>query len=336
MTAIAQSLSQSMAGLFREVGEPLSPASAALAPPTVVDSPSGEFQIVTSPTFPRRQNPVGEGPMAEHPLGTLTYSKVAYALGDPYLGAAYPVTDREVNALLRANRALSITQTTVNAIRRQLLEQHAQDSVTAAAAFAAGTTIDCAVPSTDLINIFRDAKRSILNSRGLGQDTQLVLTMNRAAADRIGQFDQVMGGPAIAGAASGGTFRRLGTVAPDFLERWFADYLRITLVVDDTLHLATAGTLTYTQSLAYLAVAAGGEAPSALKTLYLPMEENEFDPAANEADTVEAEGLLRINVTRNTGRAQAGWTVKGDGHWRIQMFDASLGRKFTLNNVPAA
>jgi len=337
MATIAQALAQSISGLYREVAEALPPGSMALAPPAEVESTAGEFQVVTAPGFPSRQTPVGVGPPAQHPTGILTFARVAFSIGDPFLAPAYPITDRELTALTTANRSLDPTRVSVNAIRRYLYDQHMQSSVTAAAGFTAGTSIDVSVQSTDLFTILQDARRAICNARGLDHNTtRVVFVANRAAVQRMTQFDCVMQGPAIGVGTTGDAVRRLGTVPPDYLATWLRTMLNIELVVDDTLHLSTAGTLTYTQSLAYLAVAEGGTGWSALKTLYVPMTDAQFTDESREAGSIESGGLLRLNVTRNAGAQQAGWTIKGDGQWGVTVFDLSLGRKFTLSNVPAA
>jgi hypothetical protein len=340
MATVAQSLTQSILGVFRDVKGVTIPGSMELAPMVEVPSAKGFFQTLLSPTLPDARQPLATGVNAQHPNGSFLLDEVAYSIGEPELAPYFAITDRQASALVSANGSLDILGTFSRATKRYLHANHLTRTlaVAAASSLTSAGSIDLSVRSTNLLNIFQTAGRGI--ELGRGEDAQPnVLVIPLRVAQALDQFDQVA--PFRGFAATNGSTQTTYTAGSNPVGAfglWMEANGLGRVVIDRTAILqasdgAAAWAISGTSVTAYYARAEGGSAPSAFKTLYVPFDEAAAEQSATEAFT--GEGMFRFSVRRAAPPAQPGYVATGDSQFAPILFDASLARTISFTNVPA-
>jgi len=334
-SATASALAQSVAGVFQGIAPPVEPSSLIIAPPTPVRSPNGEFQIVRAPLRYDAALPPTTGPNAQHQVQNMVVDKVAFAIGDPVLMPQFTISDREAMNLTSANPDLDIMASFSEALYQYVYTDHLFRTVTAVGASSIstyGTPLDVTALATNLHGYFSTLIRNFMISRGY-RPTHLV--MNAPAVDALDQFNSVSDTSAIAGANSSIVTARLGSNPVGAFARWMLANFGVEVVRDETIYTTAANADAWGLggTSAYLIRSAGGNSPSAFKSLYV--ESTEALAVQSDSEATSSAGMFRFSVRRVAAPAQPGWSITADSQFLCKEFDPKLGLIVTLQNVPA-
>lgn len=337
MATTASALSQSLLGVYRDLGgEAVIPATLALAPLAPVRSPNGFFDTITAPLYYDTRQPIAQGPNAAHPNGQFTLVQVPYQIGEARLAPAWALSDTIASNLVSANPALDPLRTFMRSSREWLHTDHLLNTIAVitASSLTAVSSIDLNVRSTNILGIFQAAYRAILLNR---RERANIFIVAQRVADVLDQFDQVQEFRGFAAAASTVVTAVAGTNPTGAFGRWLAaNFPGVQLVVDESVQLAAATgnpEWAFAGTAGYFAVANGGSAPSAFKTLYV--ERGEADWAEGPTEAITGEGLFRFAVRRAAAPAQTGFVVTADSQYAPVLFDSQLIRTVPFTNAPS-
>lgn len=313
MANINESLTAAVEGLWRDrSNDPNNlPGFLRVAPVNAMLG-NGQYQIMTSDTRLDERDSAQGGPVSDYAdfvSDTIGYSTVS-VVTTRHASKGFPISEAVMAALEGQNGILDLAQDAMNACSNQILDKYSRLAVgVATSGLTSGGTIAASTASTDITSALLTQIEAIDLASG---KTPNVLLIGMDTFRNLMQNDQVFGQPAIGGAASGGSFRRLGALGPDAVSTYFRTVLGLELVVDGRSYTTSAGAKAYTLAdrgiLAYAA------------------------PRGGCMTTFSREsGLIKYNVHDTSYPQVPGVAVTGEAWYEVAVTDPSAGRIITFS-----
>jgi hypothetical protein len=321
MATSAQSLSVAIEGLWRKRSNDLSQLTgAARIAAAITQNARGEYQFLSTDLRKDLRRPAtAQSNVTEYtsfPVGNLQYS---YASTQPrrHVADMFMLPSSVIAGLQDANSALDVAKDAEEYIANDLLTQHLNDFLTAAAGLAAPAAgaLDLSVDSVDLNDYFRTVIREI--SLTSTQRPNFVY-MSPEVHDRLISNDTIQEGTALAIGADTNSIERRTGFATDERLRMFFRSLGLEVIVEhfSQINLSGAGEFVLGADIVI------GRMDPRGGTFQTFVRKN----VGKRSGTAPLHYMVNFLVQDTVLPAPQGIAVAGDGFWEIQGTNVLSGR----------